>query len=168
MRHGEPDWDLVDGDHWRGAANDLAPLTRLGEKQARQTADLLHRDAPSLVLSSPMTRALQTAALVATELSVALKVDMDLREWLPDDSYQWTSASEVLIAYKEMIGNGDVRPNDSCRWEPLAAVRARAVRVLKPYAMSDISVLVVCHEVLIHALTGEQRTAHAEVRRLHL
>jgi len=168
MRHGEPDWGLVAGEPWRGAANDLAPLTSRGQEQAREAADLLRADPPALVLSSPMTRALQTAAIIAGTLSVELQVELDLREWLPDESYQWTSVSEVVSAYDEMLLNDGVRPDDSCRWEPLASVRSRATNVLEKYASDGTSVLVVCHEVLIHALTGEQRTEHGAMRTLQL
>jgi broad specificity phosphatase PhoE len=168
MRHGEPDWGLVDGEAWRGAANDLAPLTSRGEEQAREAADLLRSDPPALVLASPMTRALQTAAIIAAALSVELKVDIDLREWLPDELYQWSSVSYVVSAHEEMLLNDGVRPSDSCRWEPLASVRSRATNVLEKYATNDVPVLVVCHEVLIHALTSEQRTEHGAMRTLQL
>lgn len=168
MRHGEPDWGLVEDERWRGAARDLAPLTSRGREQAREAADLLRSDPPALVLASPMTRALQTAAIVAGALSVELQVDLDLREWLPDETYQWTSAAEVVSAYEEMLLNDGVRPDDSSRWEPLASVRSRATTVLETYAADEVPVLVVCHEVLIHALTGEQRTGHGALRTLHL
>lgn len=45
MRHGEPDWDLVKGSAWRGAANDLAPLTAAGRAEALAVAQRL-RDHP--------------------------------------------------------------------------------------------------------------------------
>ena len=103
MRHGEPDWGQVQDPRWRGAANDWAPLTPHGQVQAEQAADRLARQHPTLVLSSPMTRALQTAAIVASRLDVPLAVELDLREWLPDETYQWTSAEDVATAYTDML-----------------------------------------------------------------
>ena len=122
MRHGEPDWGQVQDPRWRGAANDWAPLTPHGQVQAEQAADRLAGQHPTLVLSSPMTRALQTAAIVASRLDVPLAVELDLREWLPDETYQWTSAEDVATAYADMLHRGGTRENHgAARWEPLDA-----------------------------------------------
>jgi probable phosphoglycerate mutase len=164
MRHAQPDWALVADGKWRGAANDLVPLNALGKEQAAQAAERLRSRTPALVLSPPMTRARQTAAIVAGALSVRLEVDLDLREWLPDESYQWTSVSEVVAAYDDMVVHDGVHPHDGRRWEPLGDVRQRALRALAPYLSAERPVLVVCHEVLIHALTGQEQTGHAQVR----
>jgi broad specificity phosphatase PhoE len=164
MRHAEPNWALVEGDAWRGAANDLAPLTELGEMQATAAAEVLRRDPPDLVLSSPMTRALHTAAIIANALDLQLRVDLDLREWLPDESYQWTSAGQVQQAYESMIEHRGIRTGDGDLWESLASVRSRAWEALRPHEAPGRSLLVVCHEVLIHALTGHPRTQYTEVR----
>ena len=45
-----------------------------------------------------MTRALQTAALLAWELGLLVEVDFELREWLPDDSFSWRSYADVVTA----------------------------------------------------------------------
>jgi broad specificity phosphatase PhoE len=167
MRHAEPDWSAVAEGPWRGAAHDLAPLTATGEAQALEVAQQLADEPPDLVLSSPMTRALQTAALVATRLGTSLAVELDLREWLPDESYQWTEARQVVEAYDEMLAfDGKPRPSGAT-WESLQSVRERALRVLTPFLSDERRVLVVCHEVLIHALTGEVRTPLTGLRPLH-
>jgi broad specificity phosphatase PhoE len=41
LRHGETAWDLVNAHGWPGAANDLAPLTPSGVRQAEAAAELL-------------------------------------------------------------------------------------------------------------------------------
>jgi broad specificity phosphatase PhoE len=41
LRHGETAWDLVNAHGWPGAANDLAPLTPSGVRQAQAAAELL-------------------------------------------------------------------------------------------------------------------------------
>lgn len=166
MRHGEPDWDLVKGSAWRGAANDLAPLTAAGRAEALAVAHELRDCPPVRVVASPMTRALQTAAIVAGELGVPLEVELDLREWLPDETYQWTAPGEVQTAYAAMLAHPDGRPDgrpEGATWEPLDAVRRRATAVLARLAASGRT-LVVAHEVLIHSVTGEQRTGHGRLR----
>jgi broad specificity phosphatase PhoE len=169
MRHGEPDWGQVKDPRWRGAANDWAPLTPHGQVQAEHAADRLAGQHPTLVLSSPMTRALQTAAIVASRLALPLAVELDLREWLPDETYQWTSAHEVASAYTDMLHRGGTRENHgSGRWEPLDQVRDRALAALHRHANPGATVVAVCHEVLIHAVTGHPQTGHGDIRTLSL
>lgn len=111
-----------------------------------------------------MTRALQTAMLVGAELRRPVTVVLDLREWLPDETYQWTTVAAVLENYAEMLSHvGKPRPAGAT-WEPLEALRHRARRALAPYVDGNQRVLAVCHEVLIQALTGERRTGYAGVR----
>jgi broad specificity phosphatase PhoE len=168
VRHGEPDWHQVEGSRWRGAANDFAPLTAVGKQQALAAAAVLAADgAVDKILSSPMTRALETAYLMASNLGAEVQVDLNLREWLPDDTYSWTSVGEVAAAYEDMLYHGGSRPpGHHLHWEPLDVVRARAMASLACYVTGPIRVVAVCHEVLIHALTGCQRTAHAGQRTL--
>ena len=57
------------------------PLTSRGEEQARAAADWLRsRHTPVHVVSSPYTRARQTAAIIAEILGVPVVVEEDLRE----------------------------------------------------------------------------------------
>jgi len=67
VRRAETNWQLVNDRHLVGAANDLAPLTDEGVRQIEALVDRLRGLTPALVLSSPMARALQTAALLSTE-----------------------------------------------------------------------------------------------------
>ena len=98
MRHGEADYQPIRERGWPGSAADLAALSDLGVEQARQAADRLAGAGATAVVSSPMTRALQTAAIVAIRLGLPLSVQFDLREWLPDDTFSWRSADNVRAA----------------------------------------------------------------------
>ncbi len=168
VRHGEPDWRQVDGPVWKGAANDFAPLTAVGRQQALDAALILAVDGSvDRILSSPMTRALETAYLIAGVLDVSVEVELDLREWLPDESYSWTSVDEVAAAYADMLDHDGKRPlSHPLRWEPLDVVRERAMNALQPYMAGAERVVAVFHEVLIHAVTGCPRTPHAGLRSL--
>lgn len=163
MRHAETDWALVNALRLRGAANDLAPLTATGRAQARQAAEAVTR--PDVIIASPMTRALQTAGIIGTSLGVEVMVQFDLREWLPDESYSWTTSAEVLAAYDDMRRHRGVRPEASqFRWEALENVRARASTALDSFTRGDESVLAITHEVVIYALTGADRTGFCATR----
>ena len=74
LRHGEadwPDWDRPD---------DERPLTEKGKKEMRRVARFLCalEVAPTLILSSPLPRARQTAEIVAQCLQIALREESAL------------------------------------------------------------------------------------------
>jgi broad specificity phosphatase PhoE len=75
VRHGETEWS-ASGQHT--SHTDL-PLTEAGCDQARVLRDKLEGDAFSLVLCSPMQRALHTAQLAG--FGDALELCEDLHEW---------------------------------------------------------------------------------------
>ena len=163
MRHAQTDWARVNALRLRGAANDLASLTATGRDQARQAARTIAR--PEVIIASPMTRALETASIIGTCLGVEVLVQFDLREWLPDESYSWTTSDEVLAAYDDMRRHGGVRPDiGQPKWEPLATVRARAAQTLDPFVSRHETVLAVTHEVVIYALTAAENTSFCATR----
>lgn len=167
LRHGETDWSQVNGRHWIGLANDLAPLTDQGRQQAADAALRIATLRPAVLLTSPMTRALETAGIISRRVGIDPIVNIDLREWLPDEGMAWSSFEEVQVAYAAMIeGAGADEGPSTTPWETLAEVRSRALRALLPFMTRDDPVVAVCHEVLIHALTGCARTAHCQIRAL--
>lgn len=64
LRHGEADWP-----NWK-KSDDERPLTKRGKKEMREVAKFLARikAKPSLILSSPLPRASQTAEIAAEYL----------------------------------------------------------------------------------------------------
>jgi broad specificity phosphatase PhoE len=149
VRHGEPDYEPIDSRGWPGMAADSAPLTTVGMKQAEELADLLGGIRATYLVSSPFTRALHSAAIIGHRLALGVKVDHDLRDWLPDRSGLWRNIADVRA-------DGIQRP-----WEPLSRVRERARAALARHtASTDGPVLAVTHAMVIRALTGEKDTAH--------
>ena len=61
LRHGEADWP-----NWK-KSDDERPLTKVGKKEMREVGKFLRRikAKPSLILTSPLPRASQTAKIVA-------------------------------------------------------------------------------------------------------
>ena len=74
LRHGEADWPGWD------KPDDERPLTKRGKKEMRRVARFLCEleIAPSLILSSPLPRAWQTAEIVAEYLDVPLREESAL------------------------------------------------------------------------------------------
>ena len=74
LRHGEADWA-----NWK-KSDDLRPLTRHGKKEMHAVARFLKRikAKPSLILTSPLPRALQTAEIAAEHLKTKCRVERTL------------------------------------------------------------------------------------------
>jgi uncharacterized phosphatase len=155
MRHGETDWPLVNGRRLRGAANDLAPLTALGVAQIERHAGLLVGHGIRYVISSPMTRALQSASIAAQRLAVPLNVEFDLHEWVPDLTYLWTDPWQVDRALDAIWAGVPTEEFDGPPFEQELAVRARVESVLCRHAASG-PVLVLTHGVAIWSVTGRR------------
>ena len=76
-RHGETDWN-AEG-RWQGHTD--IPLNDAGRRQARELAEVLRPRGVRLALSSDLSRARETAQIVAQTLGVPLgHADPDLRE----------------------------------------------------------------------------------------
>ena len=76
LRHGETDWNT------EGRAQGLSdiPLNDRGRDQARDAARILARIPISAVIASPLTRARDTAAVVADAIGLPVTVDDALHE----------------------------------------------------------------------------------------
>ncbi|MGW5195375.1 histidine phosphatase family protein [Kribbella sp. NPDC004138] len=162
VRHGEPDYGPIDSQAWPGITADSAPLTALGMKQAEELADLLGGIRATYLVSSPFTRALHSAAIIGHRLALGVKVDHDLRDWLPDDTGRRRGAADVRAARAEFEAYDGEWPDGIQRpWEPLSRVRERAHAALARHtASTDGPVLAITHATVIRALTGERDTAH--------
>ncbi len=77
VRHGETDWNR-DG-RWQGQAD--APLNERGREQARAVADELAGEPVEAVYASDLSRARETAEIIAARLGLqSVEVDRRLRE----------------------------------------------------------------------------------------
>lgn len=156
IRHGETDYQIAEDRRLRGAARDWVPLTERGVTQVESAVETLRGRTVDLILSSPMTRAVQTAAILSRRLSVDLKVEFDLHEWLPDLGFQYENAAEAIERGREAAALGGEWPAGESRpWEPYSRLRRRVEAVLRRYAGRG-HVLVACHGTVIATLTGKQ------------
>ena len=72
FRHGQSTYNLAG--RTQGQTNDSV-LTPLGEQQAREVGKKLQGRAVEVILSSPLTRAIQTARLANESLQVPMQID---------------------------------------------------------------------------------------------
>lgn len=73
VRHGETDWNLAR----RIQGSTDIPLNDTGRAQARATGQLLSRRAWHLVATSPLSRARETAEIVAVEIGLEAPVEIE-------------------------------------------------------------------------------------------
>ena len=84
IRHGEPVYDhLLENGFW-GFGRDFAPFSEKGKEQAEMTAKDIRLKSADIMVSSPYTRALQTAQIISRETGIRVEVELDLHEWIPD------------------------------------------------------------------------------------
>ncbi|HUB38969.1 MAG TPA: histidine phosphatase family protein [Streptosporangiaceae bacterium] len=168
VRHGEADYELIGKRRWPGKLADLAPLTDRGREQAAAAADRLADVGAVKLLSSPFTRTMQTAGSVSCQVGLSIEVELDLHEWLPDDTFRWHNLTEVRALVTDFDSCGGEWPAGERRvWEPLSSVRSRSAAALRHAAASVTgggSIIAVCHEMVIRSVTGEVKTSHGEIR----
>ncbi|WP_328995346.1 histidine phosphatase family protein [Kribbella sp. NBC_01245] len=168
VRHGEPDYEPIDSRGWPGLSAGLATLTPVGIKQAQAVADELSGVGANYLVTSPYTRAIQSASVIGHRLALGVRVDFDFGDWLPDTAGSWRGPADVRAAAAELTEFDGEWPDGVPRnWEPLSRVRERARAAMRRCTtITDGPILVITHNRVIQAITGEANTPHGGHHRL--
>lgn len=165
-RHGESDWNAAN----RFQGHSDRPLTELGRRQAEALADALAAaEALDAVYSSPLRRALDTAAAVGARLGLEPIPVTDLREV---DVGAWTGLSRAEVqerfpeAFARWLDGGEGWTDGESYAEMSDRVLAALLQIAG--AHPDRPVLVVSHGGPIRAIQAAAAgmDVHA-YRRLH-
>ncbi len=163
VRHGRSDYSERGTKVYQGFGVNLAPLSATGVRQIEQTAKDERLRGAKLILSSPYTRAVQTAAILSKELHVDIAIETDLHEWKADKTYRWLGEEAAEAAYKEYLACGGRYPDGEERpWETAEAVRERVLAVLRRYASCG-DVIIACHGMMIEATTQGHHPENGEI-----
>ena len=163
IRHGEPDYEAVSKLGFYGFGRSFAPLTERGVKQAEQTAKDARLLDADLIICSPYTRALQTAAIISREIDKEIVVEPELHEWIVDKTNSITSSEEVEMLGKEFQECKGVYPDgQEMRWETVSSLKKRIKRVADKYADYD-KVIVVGHGMAFRVLKYIENIAPGEI-----
>ena len=151
IRHGKADYSYGDEHHFIGHGHDLAKLDEKYIGDVIKTAKDKRLKKAELIVSSPYTRALQTAAIISKETGLDIKIETDLREWEPDTTYQY-KAKEAKIFYKDYVNNNGIHPTDrSVSWESKENLKRRVESVIEKYNNCDC-VIFVFHKLAIKSI----------------
>ncbi len=168
IRHGETDWTLNEKYKLEGVSRDLPCLTGNGIMEAKEISKDHRLKKAEIILSSPYTRALQTAAIISKNINIDIIVKFDLREWQPDLNFMIKNHNElknIIEDYEK--NNGIYPPGASKRWESKESLSARANNVLKKYLDYNY-VIVVTHEQLIKTWMNYATIDHCFIHELDI
>ncbi|MGL6174032.1 MAG: histidine phosphatase family protein [Cellulosilyticaceae bacterium] len=149
VRHGEPDWYANEKYKFKGHGRDLVPLTDKGIIQAKKAAEVLKLKGGELIIASPYTRTMQTGSIISRILDIEMKVEIDLREWQPDLTYEYETYYEFMVLCQEYEKYQGIYPKGKDKkWETKKMLKRRVDQVLEKY-LDYSSIIVVCHEKVI-------------------
>lgn len=119
-RHGRTEWNLLN--RFQGALD--VPLDEVGRAQAIAAAPALARTRPTSIVSSDLSRAVETARTLAAITGLAVTTDPALRE-TDGGGWQGLTRAEIIAQDRDLfmswVAGHDVRP-------PGGEVRSEVVR----------------------------------------
>jgi len=156
LRHGDATYENVELNGFIGHGLDLAPLSKKGISQIKEAcvSDLF--TGAELIISSPYTRALQSASILSRELNLDIQVEVDLHEWIPDIINHTHDTTEKCIElYKDYKNHsGIIPPGQDKVWESKSRMVERLEGVFDKYKIYN-KVIVVTHGLVVSTLTDK-------------
>ena len=165
IRHGEPDVAPVDERGWIGQGRNFAPLTEKGIQQATEVSKHPLLEGCQTIVTSPYTRALQTAAIISQNTGLDIRVEVDLHEFIPDKTFQRKGAEENRLLHEDFLRfKGEYPAGETRRWETISEIIQRTKPVLDRYVDQGYEkIMFVTHGGVIRRYTGIAHIAHCEV-----
>lgn len=129
IRHGKTDYTERNTKIYQGFGVNLAPLSNVGIQEIKNTAKDIRLLGADIILSSPYTRALQTAAILSKELQIDIIVETGLHEWMANKNYIYESDEKAEFSYNEFVNYSGMYPGEIGRdWEEVAMLKDRFIR----------------------------------------
>ncbi len=154
VRHGEPDYSSVAEWARIPMGKNLAGLSENGKRQIRNSCGVLSKYDVDIIVSSPFTRTMQSAAIMSKQLNVDVEVERDLHEWQADLTYSITDDKELLMLCQEHDRMNGVYPSGEIKtWESTEMVRDRVLACLKKYCKYKC-VVISGHAMMMQAVLG--------------
>jgi len=138
IRHGQTDWNL----HKQLQGSTDIPLNATGREQAHAAAASLARSDWDAIVSSPLSRARETAQIIADDLGIELGPAYD--ELI---ERHYGEAEGVVEAEAELKWPGKTAPGIETLDSVVQRGRSALSRIADDYG--DDNVLIVCHGTII-------------------
>ncbi|AKP68309.1 histidine phosphatase family protein [Companilactobacillus ginsenosidimutans] len=165
IRHSEPDYSQVDSANLVGHGRDLSHLSERGIALAETTSHNPIFEKVQIIVSSPYTRALQTAAELIKNNHIPLQVELGLMEWQPDKSGKLLkSASDAELAHREFLkNNGKSNPNYPLPYESRSEIIERVNAIFAEYSRNYSCIACVTHGVVIRQFLNLENINYCEI-----
>jgi len=156
VRHGETDYTERNSKIYQGFGVNLAKISEKGIRQIQKAAKDERLQGTDIILSSPYTRALQTAAILSKELNAPIVVETNLHEWLANKNYVYEDDETAEQAYLDyQFNHGNYPGDEEQAWEDAKSIKERVLNVLQKYSGYN-KVIVAGHGMMIQATTGNE------------
>lgn len=169
VRHGQANYKPIDDRKFIGHGRALAPLTDLGIHQLKTTSTDTRFTGSEIIISSPYTRALQSAAILSKALNLDIHVEVDLHEWIPDCvNYQYKTSQDCIDLAIDFDKHNGIHPVGKDKvWETTDSMKKRLDGVLNRYKTYN-KVIVVCHGMIIRTLHDKEHIKNGEIIKVDL
>ena len=159
IRHGEPDYRELEERSYTGFGIDLAPLSEKGRQQAQELSTNPLLPSAEIIISSAVTRALETASYVACVTGLPLRVEPLLHEWQVYESGidRFEEARRLFLE-----NNGELLPNSPVQYETAVEMKSRFLECMAKYREHQ-TVVVVAHRMLMRQFVPNEKIDFCQV-----
>lgn len=153
VRHGEPDYRELEECSYTGFGIDLAPLSEKGRQQAHKLSTNPLFPSAEIIISSAVTRALETASYMVCATGLPLRVEPLLHEWQVYESgiENFEKARRLFLE-----NHGELLPNSPIQYETAAEMKSRLLECMGKYRDYQ-TVVVVAHRMLIRQFVPNEK-----------
>ena len=159
VRHGEPDYSELEERSYTGFGLDLAPLSEQGRRQAQELCQHPLLRSADLLVSSAMTRALETASYVACATGLPLRVEPLLHEW---QVYELGMENFEKARSLFLENDGALPPSSPIQYETAEQMKARFIDCMAKYRDYQ-TVVLVAHRMLIRQFVPNEQIGFCQV-----
>ena len=159
VRHGEPDYRELEERSYTGFGIDLAPLSEKGRQQVQELSKDPFLSSAEIIVSSAVTRALETASYVACATGLPLRVEPLLHEWQVYESGidRFEEARRLFLE-----NNGELLPNSPVQYETAVEMKTRFLECMAKYREHQ-TVVVVAHRMLMRQFVPNEKIDFCQV-----
>ena len=159
VRHGEPDYRELEERSYTGFGMDLAPLSEKGRQQAQELCQNPLLQSANLLVTSAVTRALETASYVSCATGLPLRVEPMLHEW---QVYEGGIENFEKARCLFLENKGELLPNSPIQYETATEMKSRFLESMAKYRDYQ-TVIVVTHNMLMRQFVPNEKIDFCQV-----